>query len=71
MYFLVPSLISFIFCESSDFFSSISFIFSVISAFNNEVKEDFDVCKTCIVHPNKTEGTDTCGYFVGQMDAAD
>ncbi len=50
--------------------SLISFVFSVISAFNNDVKADFDVCKTCIVHPNKKEGTGTCSYYVGQIDVA-
>ncbi|MEG1505875.1 MAG: hypothetical protein RR478_00080 [Bacilli bacterium] len=31
--------------------SIISFVFTLVSAFNNDVKADFEVCKTCITDP--------------------
>lgn len=43
----------------------ISAIFSLIAAFNNDVKADFDVCKTCITSPNKSKDVEgSCNYHI-------
>lgn len=43
----------------------ISFVFTLIAAFNNDVKEDFAICKTCITSPNKSKDElNSCNYFI-------
>ena len=43
----------------------ISFVFSVIAAFNNDAKDDYNVCKTCITSPNKSSDvTGSCNYYI-------
>jgi len=50
--------------------SLVSFVFTAISAFNSEVKADYDICKKCIVHPNGSKDTaETCGWYVTKMDS--
>ena len=49
--------------------SIISFVFSIIGTFNDDVKDDFEVCKKCIVSPNKEGGNaenPTCKYYVSE-----
>lgn len=43
----------------------VAFVFTMIGAFNNDAKADFDVCKACITNPNaKKEQKDSCNYFI-------
>lgn len=47
----------------------VSFVFTMIGAFNNEAKADFDVCKTCITNPNASKETqNTCNYYIQQYN---
>lgn len=41
----------------------ISAVFSLLGAFNEEVKADYDICETCIEHPNKT-GDGSCKSYI-------
>ncbi|MEG0977146.1 MAG: hypothetical protein RSF02_01165 [Bacilli bacterium] len=44
----------------------ISFVFTMVGTFNEDVKDDFDVCKLCITQPNDKSNKDgkTCGDYV-------
>ena len=43
----------------------VSAIFGLIGSFNDEVKADYDVCRTCIEHPNRPENVvGSCKYYM-------
>lgn len=43
----------------------VSFVFTLIAAFNSDMKEDFNVCKTCITSPNKGADVEgSCKYYI-------
>ena len=35
----------------------VSAVFGLIGSFNDEAKADYDVCRTCIEHPNRSAET--------------
>lgn len=49
----------------------ISFIFSLVSAFNSEAKADYDVCRACITYPNGgKENEGSCNYYINSKSTA-
>ncbi|MBE6139918.1 MAG: hypothetical protein E7172_00010 [Firmicutes bacterium] len=43
----------------------ISAVFSLVGTFNEDAKEDYNVCKTCITHPNRDADIEgSCKYHM-------
>ncbi len=43
----------------------VSAIFGLVGSFNEEVKEDYNICRTCIEHPNRSsENEGSCKYYM-------
>ena len=48
----------------------VGLVFSMVGSYNEDVKSEYNVCKTCITKPGSCTGEWTCGQIGGTWDEA-